>query len=114
MNPSETWQYILTKANSRSFEIPTTPQNKRIPKWFSVSRNDEYIVVANAKTNSPSVSLKNERRITFSDFESIFDYYEIRKNGAKGISKEVAAKSMNSAYIFALIDDAYKTAAISV
>jgi len=114
MNPSETWEYILTKANSRSFEIPTTPQNKRIPKWFSVSRNGEYMVVANAETNSPSVSLKNERRITFGDFESIFDYYEIRKNGAKGISKEIVAKSMNSAYIFALIDDAHKSAAGSM
>ena len=110
MNPRDAWQRILSKAEGRTYEIPTTPQNRRIPKWFSVSKDGDSVLVANAKEKAPSVSLTHERRITFSDFESIFSYYEIRKSGAKGISGEVASKSMNSAYIFALIDDAHNTA----
>ena len=102
------WENIKSKARESEFEINTVPQNARTPLWFLVGIQGNYLIVRKAILNRPSVNLSMERKISYKDFETVFSFYQRWLNGEPGISHEVAQKSKNSAYIFALIAEGNK------
>lgn len=104
MQALETWNRIIERAQSQSFEIHTVPQNKRAPLWFRVSTDGNTLIISQAKDNVPSSTLKMPRTITLKEFERIYPYYHLRLKGAS-VSHEVMSKSVNSVYIYGLIED---------
>ncbi|MCM3768758.1 hypothetical protein [Neobacillus niacini] len=97
------WSNLLKQAQEAEFEIHTIPQNQRTRLWFQVEVQGNYLVISKAKRNSPSARLSMERKISYKDFEFVFRYYERWLKGEPGVRQEVAQKSQNTAYIFALI-----------
>jgi hypothetical protein len=106
MNAKDLWNKIVVKAQKSEFELHTIPKNKRIPKWFLVEAEGNSIIIKKAIIHRPTVELSTLRRITFSDFELVFGYYDLWKKGTIGIRQEVSRQSRNTAYIFAIIANA--------
>lgn len=103
MNAEKTWNNMIARLNDSPEEIATVPRNSREPLWFCASIENGNLYIYNAAHHRPSTSLTKKRRITKSDFEKVYSYYFRLANGESNLVKEVAAISMNSAYIYALI-----------
>lgn len=103
MSPHDLWDNIIHKAEESEFEIHTIPKNKSIPRWFLVGADGNCVIIKKAITNRPSVELSTDRRITFKDFNLVYDFYKLWKKGTVGIRHEVSQRSRNTAYIFSLI-----------
>ncbi|MBU8917580.1 hypothetical protein BGM25_16220 [Bacillus sp. FJAT-29953] len=103
MDAKTLWEKLINKARVTEFEIHTVPQNSSTPLWFQVGGQGSYLVISKARSNSPSVNLSNDRRISFKDFEFVHGFYERWQKGETGVRQEVSRKSQNTAYIFALI-----------
>ncbi len=97
------WDKILCVAESQPFNVVTTPQNNRKPRWYKVCKKEGYLYVDNTVDKTPSVKLRQARKITKKDFLNIAVFYENWKNGEPYLRQEVRNHSMNSTYIFGLI-----------
>jgi len=103
MNAEKIWNNIIAQLSDSSEEIATVPRNSREPLWFSASIENGNLYINNATNHRPSTSLSIKRKISKSDFEKVYPYYFRLADGETNLVKEVAAISMNSAYIYALI-----------
>ncbi len=102
------WKKLVDKARISEFEIHTVPQNKSIPLWFQVDVTDKHLVIKKAKLHTPSVRISMDRIITYKDFEFVYRHYDRWLKGDTSSKQEAAKKSQNTAYIFALIQEASK------
>jgi hypothetical protein len=101
------WEILREKARLSEFEIHTVPQNKSIPLWFCVGIKDKHLLIKKAKNHTPSVKISMDRMITYKDFESVYQFYDLWLKDSS-IRKDAAKKSQNTAYIFALIAEVLK------
>ncbi|WP_066307324.1 hypothetical protein [Bacillus sp. FJAT-29814] len=108
MEAKALWSELVKQAQEAEFEIHTVPKNQSIPLWFQVGVQGNYLIIRKAKTNSPSVRISKERKISYKDFEFVFGYYDRWLKGEAGVRQEAIQKSQNTAYIFALISAAAK------
>jgi hypothetical protein len=111
MSAASLWIELREKASLSEFEIHTVPQNKSVPLWFLVGVKEKHLIIKKAKQNLPSVKISMDRIITFKDFEYVYRYYERWLKGDTSSRQEAAKKSQNTAYIFALVAEAYKVRA---
>ncbi|NHC38924.1 hypothetical protein G6549_03030 [Bacillus sp. MM2020_1] len=96
------------KASLSEFEIHTVPQNKSIPLWFLVGVSDKHLVIKKAENHTPSIKISMDRAITYKDFEFVYRCNERWLKGDPSGRQEAVKKSQNTAYIYALIDEASK------
>lgn len=98
MNGETLWNTIITGLSSSGEEV----QTKR-GLWFRALSRDGKLYVDKAADNMPSSRLSMQRPISKKDFLFVHSYYDRWVIGEKGVSQEAGKKSMNTAYIFALI-----------
>lgn len=98
------WQNIVCKLTQSPNEIQTIKQNGIKGKWIKVSTDNNNVFVDKAKNNTPSSTIDIVRTISKKEFVKLYPlYYKWRK---KSITREEAkGGSMNSSYIFALINE---------
>jgi hypothetical protein len=108
MNAAVLWEKLRERALQSEFEIHTVPQNKSVPLWFLVGVKERSLIIKKAKNHIPSVKISMDRMITFKDFEYVYRYYDRWQKGETNSRQEASKKSQNTAYIFALIDEALK------
>ena len=102
---SELWNYITADLKNDSKEIQTIDKDGNTfgGKWFTAYSSGDSICIDKAKSNSPSSSIKNIHVISKAEFSALYSNYfkwragTMQRNVAKG-------KSMNSSYIFAIIN----------
>lgn len=103
MNDKELWQKIINDISKNPRDFRTVTKNRRQPVWFHAKAEDEYILITNALKERPSSKLSIPRKIFYSDFKTVYEYYDKWNSGVVGIRDEVRKLSRNTAYIFALI-----------
>jgi len=103
MGATEAWQKIITGLLQIPRDLKTVPKIKRDPLWFYASTDGSFIYVNNAVDKKPSCNLTASRKITYKDFEIVYQYYSKWVSGEVGVRDEVRRRSRNTAYIFALI-----------
>lgn len=99
MNGEELWNIVISRILSTEKEL----QTKR-GFWFRVISKGGKLYVDKAVQNSPSSKITKQRPISKKDFIFVFSYYERWVRGEAGIREEVAQKSQNTSYIFAIIN----------
>jgi len=105
-NVTELWQRIITEISKSPKEIQTIDKYGRTVdgKWFYVYVANGFLYVDEAKLNRPSSNLRKERVISKPEFLSLYPNYHKWRAGT--MPREIAkCKSMNSSYIFALINE---------
>lgn len=108
MLPVDLWKRIICQLSIESCDFKTVPKINREPVWFNAESDGESIFVDRARHNQPSSQIATKRKITYSDFETVFEYYQRWRHGVIGIRNEVRQLSRNTAYIFALISYFHK------
>ncbi|WML23808.1 hypothetical protein [Neobacillus sp. OS1-33] len=108
MGVTQVWENLRAKARLSEFEIHTVPQNKSIPLWFLVGVSDKHLVIKKAENHTPSIKISMDRAITYKDFEFVYRCNERWLKGDHSGRQEAIKKSQNTAYIYALIDEASK------
>lgn len=98
MNGETLWNKIISGLPSSGVELQT-----KTGLWFKASSERERLYVDRATEHSPSSKISVQRPISKNDFLFVYSYYARWISKEKGIGKEVSQKSMNTAYIFALI-----------
>lgn len=97
------WKKVIQNLFHYHREIQTINQNGTKSKWISVSSDDMNVYVDKAKLNTPSSSITLARTINRNEFVKLIPLYYQWRNG--NITREEAkGGSMNSSYIFALIN----------
>lgn len=96
------WQSLIIKLATEHVEFPTTPLNRRTPKWFRAKSVGHDILIDFAKDHHPSCEISSPRRLTLTNFKDIYPLYLRRINGER-VSAEVTAKTLNQVYYFSLI-----------
>jgi hypothetical protein len=92
------WQSIITKLYKSSQEVQTVTG-----MWIQVNADNDAIYVNNAVKNNPSSNLSHTRTISKNEFVRLYPLYFQLRSGI--ITREQAkGGSMNSSYIFALIN----------
>ena len=99
MNGELVWNRIISELSQSGEEL----QTKR-GLWFKVYSKNERLYVNRAIENVPSSKISMERPISKKEFLFVYSYYERWVNQEEGVRKELSKKSMNSTYIFALIE----------
>lgn len=105
MKEQNLFEKIKSHLNCSSIELPTVPTGNRKPLWFKVYREDDTLMVDCAVKHSPPCNISLPRKITQSDFELVYSYYDRWVAGEIGVRHEVSRKSQNTAYIFGLIEE---------
>lgn len=103
MTSMESWQNLITYLNSNPHDFSTVPKINREKLWFFAETDGKYIFIKNAQRQRPSCQLSTTRRITYTDFDVVYSYYQRWASGEVGVRDEVRKKSRNTAYIFGLI-----------
>ena len=99
------WHNILSKLNGSPQEIQTVNKTGSAAggKWFQVNVVDDTVYIDEAMINTPSSRLTNIRAISKTEFMALYPNYFKWRAGT--MSREQAkGNSMNSSYIFALIN----------
>ncbi|WP_312701860.1 hypothetical protein [Sedimentibacter sp.] len=100
MNGEVLWNRITSELHQSEKELKTLKQGR----WFIASYSNGKLYVDRAKNNAPSSEISTQRQISKEEFLFVHSYYNRWLNGEVGVRHEVSRKSMNTAYIFALID----------
>lgn len=101
MNIDQKWSQAVGKLE-KPIELPTTPTNNRVPRWFMVSCVRDKLVISSALERKPPCRINGPRNISRDQFAEIFPFYSMRLNGEE-ISNEVAKKTRNQVYIYSII-----------
>lgn len=104
MNNIDIWDNISNLENGASFTTHTITLTKRKPLFYSVSFENDYIIINNSNLKAPSVKLKQRRKINKTEFIKVSSYYNKWYEGVFGIRKVVRAVSQNTSYIFGIIN----------
>ncbi len=104
MSNDDIWDYISNFEKGESFLTHTITLNKRNPLFYSVSFDNDCIIINNSNQKGPSVKLKAKRKIKENEFNKVFSYYDKWYEGVFGIRKEVRSFSKNTSYIFGIIN----------
>lgn len=99
----ELWKRIIGELTSNPDDFKTVPRINREPVWFYAETDGESIYVDKAHQKRPSCQIALKRRIKYSDFETVYRYFQRWNVGEVGVRDEVRQLSRNTAYIFALI-----------
>ena len=98
------WQRIIYTLSQSPCEIQLISQNRKKGKWISVCTNNNNILIDRAKHNTPSSSITHSRAISKNEFNKLYPLFFQWQD--RRISREEAkGGSMNSSYIFALINE---------
>ena len=104
MSAERTWSAIITSLLNDPIDVATVPSNKREPLWFFAFSDKGELYVENSINCMPSTKLSQRRKITKSDFLTVYSYYHRWANGERNLRQEVRTLSRNTAYIFGLIN----------
>lgn len=104
MNAESTWSSVINSLLKNSADVATVPSNKREPLWFFAFIDNGKLYVENSGNCMPSTNLSKRRKITKSDFVTVYSYYHRWANGERHLRQEVRTLSRNTAYIFGLIN----------
>ncbi|MFA5675604.1 MAG: DUF6884 domain-containing protein [Christensenellales bacterium] len=98
------WQSIICTLGQSPRELQTISQSGKRGKWVSIRADKNNIFIDRAWQNTPSSSITHKRTISKSEFIKLYPlFYQWRE---RRISREEAkGGSMNSSYIFALINE---------
>lgn len=98
------WQRMIHTLNQSPCEIQLIRQNGEKGKWISVRTDNNNILIDRAKHNTPSSSITHSRAIGKNEFTKLYPLFFQWQD--RSISREEAkGGSMNSSYIFALINE---------
>ena len=86
-------------ANPR--EIPTAPINGGTPKWFYVYERQGTIYISSGREHSNVCHVNPDRRLKPSEFSTMLDIYQRRKQG-EPVSQEAKKQSINQSYWFGI------------
>lgn len=104
MDAESTWCSVINNLLKASTDVATVPSNKREPLWFFAFIDNGNLYVENSGNCMPSTKLSQRRKITKSDFLTVYSYYHRWANGERHLRQEVRTLSRNTAYIFGLIN----------
>jgi|GEM_PF-167478 len=98
------WQRIIYTLSQSPCEIQLISQNRKKGKWIFVCTDNNNILIDRAKHNTPSSSITHSRTISKNEFTKLYPLFFQWQD--RRISREEAkGGSMNSSYIFALINE---------
>ncbi|NMB01805.1 MAG: hypothetical protein GX971_09910 [Firmicutes bacterium] len=103
MDSEKIWDKIITILKEAPIEVETVPSNKKVPLWFNADIEDGVLYVYNSIYHRPSTRMSQKRKISKSDFDTVYAYYHRWANGERHLRQVVSRLSMNTAYIFGLI-----------
>lgn len=98
MNGETLWNQVVSELSVSAKEVQTSRG-----LWFRASSQDGKIFVDADTDHEPRSKLSMPRPIFKKEFLFVYSYYERWQSGVPGIRKEICKKSMNSAYVLALI-----------
>ncbi|SEP93250.1 hypothetical protein SAMN05216232_1361 [Virgibacillus subterraneus] len=82
--------------------MPTVPKTKKVPVWFSASKDGTIIFINKAFDHTPSSKLSSERKLDYNTFQKVYPFYLKRENG-EAVSSVVSAVTVNQVYYFSVI-----------
>ena len=99
------WTEIIASISENPREFHTTAKS---PLWYyaEVASNGKSLLISNAEVNTPSVSLKQVRRIYEKDFDILYPFYLRRENGESihaELSQTKGEAKKQQTYLFGII-----------
>lgn len=94
------WNKMLQELAKNPRDIQTAPlQGKGI--WFYAESDGNSIKISRSKSHTPSVQVKDYRRLNESQYDKMLELYLRRKNG-ESVSREAAKSTFNQVYWYGL------------
>lgn len=99
MNGSQMLDAIFAKLSSEEQKLQT-----KNGLWFTAYVKKGKLYINGASECYPVCDIKRPRPIPEKEFMEVFSCYDHWANGKTGIRQIIRQKSMNAAYIFAIIE----------